>query len=106
MRRLVVSAPARPDLVGIARYTEREWGAAQSKRYLGAIRSHLANLLKNPALGTGRNEIKPGYRSLRIGSHLIFYREASGHIEVIRVLHARMDVHRHLEDDPGGEMGR
>lgn len=39
----------------------------------------------------------PGYRKLSAGSHTLFYRvTGEGTIDVVRVLHQRMDVDRNL----------
>jgi plasmid stabilization system protein ParE len=32
-----------------------------------------------------------------VGSHLVFYRETGHDIVIVRILHQRMDVERHLE---------
>lgn len=37
-----------------------------------------------------------GYRSYAIGSHAIFYRTRSAGVDVIRILHQRMDPSRHV----------
>jgi toxin ParE1/3/4 len=37
-----------------------------------------------------------GYRVYHVGQHLIFYRQKSTGIEIIRILHDRMDVETHL----------
>jgi toxin ParE1/3/4 len=51
----------------------------------------------NPRIGRACDEIRPGYRKLAAGSHILFYRvSAGGIIDVGRVLHERMDVDRHL----------
>ena len=102
MRKLVIADRARADLKEIADYTGREWGAGQSRRYLGAIKDRLARLRDRPGLGTLRDEIGPGYRSARSGRHIVFYRETAESIEIVRVLHERMDMHRQLRDRDNG----
>lgn len=94
--RLVIAHGARRDLKSIARYTEKEWGAARKTRYLAAIRECFAELLRHPALGASREDIDPAYRSLPVGRHAIFYRVAGDDIIILRVLHQRMDVRLHL----------
>jgi toxin ParE1/3/4 len=94
--RLVVSPDARADLKGIARYTEKEWGAARKTRYLAAIRERFTTLLRHPQIGAPREDLAPGYRSLPVGRHVIFYRVADDEIVILRVLHQRMDVRLHL----------
>ncbi|MBI4182882.1 MAG: type II toxin-antitoxin system RelE/ParE family toxin [Proteobacteria bacterium] len=97
MRRLVLVEAAQADLRDIARYTGREWGEAQKRRYLEAIRKRLAGVRRRPGLGAPREEIGPGYRSTSCGRHVIFYRETEDAVVVLRILHARMDV--------GGRLG-
>ena len=42
--------------------------------------------------------IRKGYRASKIKSHLIFYRALNDRIEVIRILHERMDIENRLND--------
>lgn len=42
------------------------------------------------------DEIREGYRRYSIGSHMLFYMESPGGVDVIRILHQRMDPSRHL----------
>jgi toxin ParE1/3/4 len=37
------------------------------------------------------------YLKLRVGSHLVFFRNRDGGVDIIRVLHQSMDVGRHLK---------
>lgn len=41
-------------------------------------------------------DVRDGYFKTPVGAHVIYYRQASDAIEVVRVLHGRMDVNRHL----------
>lgn len=41
-------------------------------------------------------DVRDGYFKIPVGAHVIYYRQASDAIEVVRVLHGRMDVNRHL----------
>lgn len=45
------------------------------------------------------DDIRDGYRKYHIGRHLIFYREADEGIVIIRILHDRMDVEAHFDED-------
>ena len=49
---------------------------------------------------TGRmiNHVRSDYLKLNIGSHLIMYRKRSGVVDVIRILHQRMDLPAHLRN--------
>lgn len=94
--RLVVARLARRDLQAIARYSEKEWGAARKAQYMAAIREKFSLLLQRPAIGAPRHDIAPGYRSHPVGRHLIFYRVEDKSVVIVRVLHQRMDVRLHF----------
>ena len=96
MKGLVVADAAKADLRAIAAYTEETWGAKQKRRYLDELQQRFRRLRLRPSLGRRRNDIGVGYRSLRCRRHVIFYRETADDIVVLRVLHERMDVRRHL----------
>ena len=85
-----VSGRARQDLIGIGRYTEREWGREQRNHYLGQLDEAFRLIAANPQIGQACDEILAGYRKFSQGSHVIYYRSAEL-VEIIRVLHERMD---------------
>lgn len=96
MKKLVVAGSARADLEAIARYTEQRWGVARKRLYLDMLRRRFANLRTTSGLGAARDDLRPGYRSIMCGSHIVFYRETTDRIEILRVLHQRMDVRGRL----------
>ncbi len=96
MKRIVVSDAARADLQNIADYTEREWGTTHKTKYLTAIRKRFILLRQRPEIGAERGDIAAGYRSLIVGRHVIFYRAEGEGVIIVRILHQRMDVKRHL----------
>jgi toxin ParE1/3/4 len=49
-----------------------------------------------PSLGRACDDIRQGCRRYAEGSHTIFYREVGGDIEIVRILHGRMDPDRHF----------
>ncbi|CDI03011.1 Toxin ParE1 [Candidatus Competibacter denitrificans Run_A_D11] len=88
---------AKSDLKEIGNYTQREWGRAQRDQYLTMLDGYFHDLASNPLIGRDCSEVRAGYRKLSAGSHLIFYRPVKeGVIEIVRILHARMDTDRHL----------
>lgn len=88
---------AREDLIGIARYTEITWGRDQRKFYLKQLDEAFHAVAENPDLGHSCNELRQGYFKYPKDSHVIFYRIAAGStIEIIRVLHKRMDTALYL----------
>ena len=46
--------------------------------------------------GRSRDEIKPGYYSIRAEKHYVYYRIKDDHIGVIDVLHESMEPNRHI----------
>lgn len=90
---------AKSDLKSIGRYTQETWGVEQRNRYLTLLDQSFHALAVNPLLGRGCGDIKPGYRKLPIGKHFVFYRQKEPDlIEIVRVLHERMDSESHLSD--------
>ncbi|MTI87231.1 MAG: type II toxin-antitoxin system RelE/ParE family toxin [Balneolaceae bacterium] len=47
-------------------------------------------------MGRLRSDLKKGYMSFLYEHHIIFFKKKTNHIEVIRVLHQRMDVSKRL----------
>ncbi len=86
------------DITEIWQYTSETWGISQANKYLDQIEQCLKGLVEQPELGNRRDEIRKGYRSFLCGHHLVFYRENSKQqIEVVRLLHERMDYHAHFD---------
>jgi len=52
---------------------------------------------ENYESGKSLEHIRKGYRSSKVKSHLIFYRKSKrSTVEIIRILHQRMDIENHL----------
>ncbi len=55
-------------------------------------------LAESPEAGATCDFIKVGYRKFPNGSHIIFYRQhPDTEVEIVRILHKRMDLARQLE---------
>ena len=89
---------AESDLVEIWNYTAVRWGLSQAERYVSQVLNMLDMLGGNPRLGSSASEVRSGYRKKAVGSHIIFYREDDGVIDVVRILHQRMDLQHHLNN--------
>ncbi|MBI5121586.1 MAG: type II toxin-antitoxin system RelE/ParE family toxin [Rhodospirillales bacterium] len=85
---------AEQDIRDIAAYTEREWGVVLRRAYLKEIETRFDDLAANPYLGVARDDVRIGYRSSHIGRHVVFYRQQGDGIDIVRVLHDRMDALR------------
>jgi toxin ParE1/3/4 len=97
VNRYLLSPAAQADLEQIWDYTRGRWGVDQAEEYLRELQRAIEQAAANPRIGRACDEIRPGYRKLAAGSHLLFYRVTGKEvIDVTRVLHQRMDVDRHL----------
>ena len=82
------------DLIGIYIYTYETWGESQAVRYSDALKAAIYRLAEEPRLpGTlDRSGLYPGCRSYLVKRHLILYRVVEDSLEVVRILHGRMDI--------------
>lgn len=86
---------AEADLEGIWLYTLRNWSMEQADSYHRDLVAALEGLATGRKLG--RNvDVRPGYLKYSVGAHVVYFREVGAGIVVVRVLHGRMDVRRHL----------
>lgn len=95
----VLTNAANADMKSIGRYTQNTWGVEQRNSYLSALDLGFHQLAENPYIGLDCSEIRSNYRKHPIGRHLVFYRQISiNQIEIVRILHERMDVEAHLAE--------
>ncbi len=87
---------AQRDLSSIWDFTEERWDVRQAETYLAEIRAAVERVADDPRRGRACDEIRTGYRQYAIGSHLLFYVESAVGVDVVRILHQRMDPMRHL----------
>lgn len=93
------SRRAEADLVGIAKYTLRTWGKAQTARYLSELEAFCQTLADNPSLGRPCDDIHPGLRRMEHGKHVVFYRQERSGILISRILHQSMLPETHDTGD-------
>ena len=97
MPKFSLTRQALEDLREIGRYTQERWGREQRRHYLALLDRSFNDLAENPSQGQRCDEIRMGYRKFPSGRHIIFFRESTGGgIEIVRVLHERMDVGTYL----------
>ena len=89
---LKLTPKARADLDAIWDYTARQWDEKQAEIYLASLGQTMQLLVENPGLGTKLDHVKSGYRKFPAASHLLIYKSTPTAIEVMRILHKRMDV--------------
>jgi len=94
----VVSKKAVGDLEDIWLYTVENWSIARADRYYKLIFDEIDHICQDPTSGKVMNDIRKGYRASKVKSHLIFYRIIEETIEIIRILHERMDIDSRLPE--------
>ncbi len=83
-------------MLAIWKYTIENWGEKQAEKYLLEIETKLEQLAANPELGKQRPEINPGYNSFPVEKHIIYYLHSGDSIDIIGILHGRMDMKKNL----------
>jgi toxin ParE1/3/4 len=92
----IISPRAAADIDDIWEYTNERWGERQAVIYIRLIQSAIDAVAANPKAGRTCDEVRAGYRKYPVGSHVVFYLVTTATITVVRILHQRMDVERHL----------
>ena len=117
MARFRLARPAQIDLANILATSAERWGAEGRQRYAAVLASAMRQVAAEPVgpLTRKRPDLRSGIRSFHVryarhaaeGAtvrrpvHVLYYRVAEeGVIEIIRVLHERMEPSRHLDELP------
>ncbi len=95
--RVCISPAAEADLADIYDYSHATWGETQAATYVDTLVARFKWLAVNHLLWQARDDLRPGLYGRAEGKHLIVFRDGGDHLQVLRVLHQRMDPARHLE---------
>ena len=90
-----LSTKASTDLDSILDYSIINFGANVMVKYHESLEKCFEILDENPSLGTEVEHIRPDYMCFEHHSHLIFYKETSQGVIIIRILHKSMAAPRH-----------
>ena len=88
----VISKKAIADLEEIWRYTVENWSVDQANRYYTLTFDEIDYICNKPHSGKSMEDIRKGYRASKVKSHLVFYKVVDDTVEIIRILHQRMDI--------------
>ena len=94
--RYLLSPRAQSDLDAIWHYTEGRWGISQAETYTRQLWRHIEAIATQPPIGRACAEVRGGYYKYPSGSHVLFYRLSDGVVDIVRILHERMDYERHF----------
>jgi len=88
-----ISDKAIEDINSIWVYTLENWSLEQADRYYRFIYQEITSIPNNFEKGKEIGSIKFGYRQVKVKSHYLIYKKAEdGIVEIIRVLHEKMDI--------------
>jgi toxin ParE1/3/4 len=96
MSNIALSPRAKLDLSEIWDYTLSQWGADQAEKYVRELWSTIEYVASDSIKSVDVGDVRRGYRKSRSGSHVIFFKVTDDGIDVVRILHQRMDFERHL----------
>lgn len=113
MARFRLAEPARSDIAALLRRSEALHGSEARIRYRALLSAAFRRIAADPEglLTKDRGELAPGIRSFHVRHsrgesrerlvaepvHVVFFRAAGpGLVEIVRVLHERMEPERHL----------
>ncbi len=94
--RVRLTAKAKQDLQEIYDFSFHEFGEDKADAYLLGLDEKLRLLASNPDLGRHIDHVRAGYFRFEYVSHSVFYRRIQDGIQIVRVLHQRMNYRLHL----------
>ncbi len=104
MASILITPAAENDLINIWLYIARDNQDAADRVYLAAEKT-FESILAAPRMGTLYQAKRPRLEGIRFfpvskfQNYVIYYREHPQGIEIVRVLHARMDKKERLEPE-------
>ena len=97
MAHITFSPAARGDLDHTWDYPVEDCGEQQAEKYTRDISAACAAIAEGTAVSRSAEDIRPAYRKLAVGSHLLFSKMSyPTTFDIVRKLHQRMDPRLHL----------
>ena len=94
-----ISGKALEDLESIWLYSYRKWSIEQADKYHRLIIYEIEFTVNLYELSRNAEYIRNGYKVVKVKSHLIYFRKSNDDvIEIIRILHKRMDVENRIKE--------
>lgn len=92
----LLSPKAADDISSIYDYSVEQFGVKTAEEYIFTLNKSFQNLAQTPEIAKKCDFIKPKLRAYTVNSHLVFFKEASHGITVIRILHRSMSFSKHF----------
>jgi toxin ParE1/3/4 len=95
----IISEKAIEDINKIWNYTVENWSIEQADRYYNLIYDEIEYIVWNFELAHDFSKIRKSYKYSKVKSHLIFFKkDKNNEIEIVRVLHERMNIENRLSE--------
>jgi plasmid stabilization system protein ParE len=97
-KRVVLSGEALNDINELLNYLDENASPTVALHFFNAVQNTLSTLSRTPGVGALRNFENPALIGMRMlvipdfSNHLIFYRESTITVEIIRILDGRRDL--------------
>ena len=99
MQEYIISEKALEDINNIWIYTAENWSVEQADRYYNLIIDEIEYIVENLNMARDFEKIRKSYKYSKVKSHLIFFKkDKTNEIEVVRILHERMDIENRLAE--------
>ena len=97
MSSYIINEKALEDINSIWIYTAENWSVEQADRYYNLIYDEIEYIVSNFEMARDFGKIRKSYKYTKVKSHLIFFKkDKNNEIEVVRVLHERMDIENRI----------
>jgi len=97
-----LSPRAKRDVYEIWEYTAERWGIDQAEIYIRQMWQNIDAVANKPTVGQKCSEVREGYYKFPSGAHFIFYKVIEGGVDVVRILHERMNFEAHFDPSKVG----
>lgn len=99
MSKYIINEKALEDINKIWIYTEENWSEEQAERYYNLIFDEIEYIVANFEMARDFENVRKNYKYSKVKSHLIFFKKTKANeIEIIRILHERMDIGNQLSE--------
>mgnify|MGYP002632008070 FL=1 len=99
MAKLILRQKAINDLTDIWDYTIQCWSENQADNYHGMIKTACREIANDSVIGKKYDKVDGNLLGYKVGKHIVFYQQnPNDEIEVIRILHERMDLKNKLTE--------
>ena len=99
MKNYLLTAKAEADLRSIIRYTRKEWGDTQTRRYIDKLEQGIVSLTHGKSASKDMGDLYPSLRMKKCEHHYVFCLPRKNEPSlIIAIFHERMDLMIRLAD--------